>query len=191
MIKFEDMPQSAQKAYKLTNNIRKVLMFIGWIAFVGWFIAGVYSMIVSKDFAVGELLFMCYMLAGFVPGLVHCEFLFKKLFKSIWILFLVGIFFLGFIITFALFAGGAFLIADTILFIKKKPLIYSFEHKYFLQTEDAQAEMVVDALSGMGDVASSSDAAKNDLQNLKAMLDQGLITEKEFNDKKKELLERI
>lgn len=195
MIKFEDMPQSAQKAYKLTNNIRKILMFIGWIAFVGWFIFGFWSMIVNHDVTFGEVLFTCYMCAGLVPGLVHCEFAFKALFRKFSIF---GIFFLPWVLLFAMFAGGAYLIADTICFFMKKPLVYPFENKNFLYTEAAQTEMaaeyqgaVLDALAGARSGASSSDAAKNDLQNLKAMLDQGLITEEEFNNKKKELLERI
>lgn len=197
MITYEDMPQSAQKSYRLTNTIRKVLMFLGWIISGGFFLCGTFSMIVYQDFSFGEVLFLTYVTGGLILGLVHCEFLFKSLFKSIWILFLVGIFFLGFILTYAIFAGGAYLIIDTILFIRKKPLIYSFENKYFLQTAQAQAEMELDYQKSMVNaVATAATAgngatAKNDLQHLKDMLDQGLITEAEFNKKKKELLERI
>lgn len=96
MIKYEDMPQSAQKAYKLTNNIRKILMFIGWIAFIGWFIFGVGSMITNHDVTFGEVLFTCYLFAGLVPGLVHCEFVFKSVFRK---LFIFGIFIFPFILT--------------------------------------------------------------------------------------------
>lgn len=195
MVKYEDMPQSAQKAYKLTNNIRKILMFIGWIAFAGWFIFGFSSMIINHDITFGELLFMCYFYSGFVPGLVHCEYAFKGVFRKFSIF---GIFFLPWVFIFAVFAGGAYLIADTILFIMKKPLVYPFEHKHFLRTEEAQTEMVaeyqgamLDALAGTKNTVNNSDVAKNDLQNLKDMLNQGLITEEEFNKKKKELLERI
>lgn len=188
MITYEDMPQSAQKAYKLTNIIRKIAMFIGWIAFIGWFIAGFLSMIINHDITFGELLFLCYLYPGFLSGLVHCEFGVKGAFQKFSIF---GIFALPFIFIFAIFAGGVYLIVDTFLFIMKKPLIYSFEIKHFIGTQEAQAEMVVNALSGTRNVATGSDAAKNDLQNLKAMLDQGLITEEEFNNKKKELLERI
>ena len=187
-MKYENMPQSAQKSYKLTNMIRKIAMFIGWVAFVGWFVAGFFSMIINKDITFGELLFLCYLYPGFLTGLVHCEFGFKGAFRKFSIF---GIFALPFVFLYAVFAGGAYLIVDTILFIMKKPLIYSFEMKHFIATQDAQAEMVVNALSGMGNVASGSDTAKNDLQNLKEMLDKGLITEEEFNNKKKELLERI
>ena len=187
-MKYEDMPQSAQKSYKLTNTIRKIAMFIGWVAFVGWFVAGLISMIVNKDITFGELLFLCYLYPGILMGLVHSEFGFKGAFQKFSVF---GIFALPFIFIYAIFAGGIYLIVDTILFLLKKPLIYAFENKHFIATQDAKAEMVVNALSGMGNGASSSDTAKNDLQNLKEMLDQGLITEEEFNNKKKELLERI
>lgn len=188
MITYEDMPQSAQKAYKLTNTIRKIAMFIGWVAFVGWLVAGFLSMIINKDITFGELLFLCYLYPGVLAGLVHCEFGFKGAFQKFSVL---GIFALPFVVIYAIFAGGIYLIVDTILFILKKPLIYPFEMKYFIATKDARAEMTVNALSGMGNVSSGSDTAKNDLQNLKEMLDQGLITQEEFNNKKKELLERI
>ena len=30
MMKFDELPQSAQKAYKTTSTVRKVTMFLGW-----------------------------------------------------------------------------------------------------------------------------------------------------------------
>ena len=198
MITYEDMPQSAQKAYRLTNTVRKVLMILGWIVAGAFFVVGLGSMVIYKDVTFGELLFMCYITGGLVPGLVHCEFAFKSVFKSLLIFFIVGPWALAFILTFAIFAGGTFWIIDTIRFMMKKPLVYAWEHKYFLRTDAAQQEMaaeyqgaVLDALSGTRNVVNSSDTAKSDLQNLKEMLDQGLITQEEFDNKKKELLERI
>ena len=74
MIKYEEMPVSAQKAYKVTNIVRMAAMFIGWGLFVILYIVvftGNYHKLI-------DFLFAPLWGAGFVTGMIHGEFAYKK-----------------------------------------------------------------------------------------------------------------
>ena len=190
MIDIESLPVKAQKNYKFTNMLRKIAMFAGWGIAVLLFI---YTTITQQGTFL-ENLVGSIMTGGILLGIIHCEFLMKKLSRAMGVL---GIFINLFIVGFTFFFGWIFLIIDTVLFIMKKPLVYPMEHKNFLMDKAVQREMEEEYYNAvMNDTkniekANKEDAAMETLQKLKEMLDQGIITEEEFNIKKKDLLEKF
>ena len=91
-------------------------------------------------------------------------------------------------------AGFVWAIIDMYLFIKKKPLVYKKEYKHFLASKEVQEEMEREynhvILSTIHDGEIRNQAAVN-LKKLKEMQEEGLITEEEFEEKKKELLAKF
>lgn len=191
MIKIEEMPVSAQKAYKVTNIVRKAAMFIGWCLFVILYIV-VFTGNYHKPV---DFLFAPLWGAGFIAGMIHGEFAYKKVVNTLrkhlsLIGLLIGIFISLFLLWIFSCIGFIFLIADTVLFVMKKPLVYPFEHKCFLEARKAQEEIETAVYNEMIRTANSENAMDK-LQKLKVMMEQGIITEDEFNRKKTELLDEI
>lgn len=180
MISFEEMPASAQKAYTFTNKVRKAVMFIGWGVFL-------LNLIISFFNGYKSAFISSLVVAGIIPGLIHGEFAYKKAVRKLSIIGLLVAMFFGMILA---YFGFVCLIADTIIFIMKKPLVYPFENKCFLETRKAQEEIAA-ATYNVFLRAASSDDAMTKLQKLKEMMEQGVITEEEFNLKKAELLDEI
>lgn len=131
----ENLPKSIRRKYKLTNGVRTVTMFIGWILTVALFI----YVLKSGEQGLQNILFAPIFGGGFIHGIFHAEFMFKKAFKKLGII--IGFFVSGVIFIISAYAGFIFLIVDTVLFIIKKPLIYPFEDKYFLTIENL-AELI-------------------------------------------------
>lgn len=189
MITFDELPQSAQKAYKTTNIVRTVTMFIGWAASIL-----ITILLSNEDTGFVSKIIGGFMLGAAIHGIVHSEFLLKSIMKALKKYSIIGLFIgLGLccmLICLFSYIGGIFLVVDTVLFILKKPLIYPFENKCFLKSKAAQAEVeVVDWEEYLQ--AQSSESAMATLQTLKNLFEQGVITEEEFNSKKADLLERI
>lgn len=197
-INFESMPASAQRAYQSTNRARKLSLFasliLGAVIGLALYISSIGSLsgleFITVLFAalLGGEFIGCW-IHGLVHGLSTLKKLAKKFFKAM--IFgvpgiVVGVAVIGFTLAVFCYAGCVFVIVDIILLVLKKPLVYPFEHKKFLETDEAQMEMLADMMS-----ASDSDAAMADIENLKSMLDKGLITQAEFDSKKAELLQRI
>ena len=189
---YESLPPSAQKSYKFHANIRKLLMFLGWG------VAALLEVLSIIDLIRGEgdiqmLLFGSIMFGGIPLGIAHSVHYLVNTFKTC--MRIIPLFPADLVISFLVtamvyiafgMAGGVLLVVDTIMFIRKKPLIYPFEMKHFLQSKAAQAEILASAAN-----ESYSEEVMKDLENLKSMLEKGLITQKEFDDKKAELLELI
>lgn len=189
---YESLPPSAQKSYNFHANIRKLLMFLGWG------VAALLEVMSIIDLIRGEgdiqmLLFGSIMFGGIPLGIAHSVHYLVNTFKTC--MRIIPLFpadlVISFLVTAMVYiafgvAGGALLVVDTIMFICKKPLIYPFEMKHFLQSKAAQAEILASAANG-----SYSEEVMKDLENLRSMLEKGLITQKEFDDKKAELLELI
>ena len=87
---------------------------------------------------------------------------------------------------FGIMFGFVYEIVDTVLFLRKKPLVYQRELKHFMETKQAQAEIEA-ALTA----EANSETVMANLQKLKEMAEQGVITEEEFNQKKAEMMARI
>lgn len=191
MIRYEQLPPSAQKNYKTTNKVRIVSMFIGLAITL---ICCLRNLISGSN----ESILFCAMLGGIIHYYIHAEFLFKKLAHSLGI---IGIFVFLVISIFGMYTGWVFLIADLILYLLKKPCIYPFENASFVYySKKAQEELeamnfnatvnayaqAVKEINGSG-----TDNVKDGLAQLKDMLDNGLITENEYKAKKAQLLERL
>lgn len=187
-ITFEELPPSAQKAYKQTNIIRTITLFIT----LG--ITAVLSVIFFKDGGIIGGIGGALVVASLVQGNVHMEFVYRKCIRSWGI---IGLLLCVLVFTFTYFLMSAFVIADIVLLIMRKPLIYPFENKCFLQNRAAQAELqweydtAVMAAAFNNSAQNSSESAMENIQKLKEMHEQGIITEDEFNSKKAELLGRI
>lgn len=175
MIKYEQLPPSAQKAYNFTSKVRTVTMFIGLAAGLIMFILSFNVMFNGKDnfFTVfgGSLMF-----GGFLHGVVHMEFALKKLWRSLGIIAIIPCLF---VIMIGAYIGFILMIVDLILFIMKKPRIYPFEHKYFLYSEEAQVELIL------------NENITDELEQLKELLNKGLISEEDYNKKKDDILNRL
>lgn len=189
---YESLPPSAQQSYNFHANIRKLLMFLGWG------VAALLEVMSIIDLIRGEgdiqmLLYGSILIGGILLGAAHSVHYVINTFKTC--MRIIPLFPADLVISFIAasfvwiafcMASGVLLIIDTILFICKKPLIYPFEMKHFLQSKAAQAEILASAAN-----ESYSEEVMKDLENLKSMLEKGLITQKEFDDKKAELLELI
>lgn len=183
MITYEGLPPSAQKAYKFTNNIRKITMFVGWILTI---IVIIFSNTLGDDgisLSLYDIILSLYL--GMLVGsaflfFIHLEFLFKKIIN---IFGIIGILGCCLLVSFFFAVGPIFLIIDTILFCLKKPLVYPFENKCFLNSKQAQAEVIAKAMMELHSSQNNETTIAN-LQNLKELVEQGLITEDEFNSKK-------
>lgn len=140
---YEEMSPAMQKAYRSTNIARKVTLFLAIalivIVSIGFLnlaeIRSFKAFITSIPIAAG---FGCAV-GALVHGLVHCEFAFKWLFRNLPLLFALagclGVYLLG------AFVGIPAIIVDLILLIKKKPLVYPFEHEHFRILGSVQDEM--------------------------------------------------
>ena len=194
-VTYETLPESAQKAYNQTNKIRKVSLFIAiGLSVVFLIIFGVSGE--TKNFM--ELL-LCSLLAGCcIHGLIHALMIIKPLFKK-FLKSLLKIYFPPLmIINGAIFAvvtwfamcflGIPCMIIDLVLYLKKKPLVYPSEVGSFLKLKAVQEEMQVMAMQEM---RYPQEDAQTKIVKLKQMLDDGLITEDEYNQKKTELLSTI
>ncbi len=184
MIKIEEMPKSAQKAYKTTNAVRIVTMFLSLIAIVLFFIYnhGDFGMV---DMIVGSLTLGCAL-----HGLIHFEFIFKRFWSGI---IAIGIFLLlafCLLFTLACCAGWIFTFVDLVLFILKKPLIYPFEIKYFINSSESQAELQAAAYNEMSRPVDNLSASER-ISELNKMQEEGLITEDEYSRKKAEILSQL
>ena len=165
-IRFEEMPRSAQEAYLKKAKNRKTLLFVEWaiaavtyvMTFIGAILNGENPIVLTFGALAIALLF-----SGFICGLDHLGFLFKKSVKhGIGLIIILGIWYIALfsaITMLAYFIGWIFLIIDSILFFTKKPLVYRSEQKRFLQTEQAQAEILAQAI---GELNSPSAADKLD-----------------------------
>ncbi len=193
-VTYETLPESAQKAYNQTNKIRRVSMFIAIILSVIFLIIDGIS---SKNKNFMNILTSSLLGGCCFHGLIHAEMLLKSLIKK-FLKSLLKIYFppimlisavmlcLG--LTFAMFIGAPCMIIDLILYLKKKPLVYSFEIGSFLKLKAVQEEMQVMAMQEM---RYTQEDAQTKIIKLKHMLDDGLITEDEYNQKKTELLSNI
>ena len=196
MITYEEMPRAAQLAYDKTNKKRKTALFLNIPCMIILFIMG-FNVGAEEGFSFGLGMGMLFCLAyGCAPsGLVHSEFTLKS--KTLWAF---GIFAL--IPALLLFAcavcfGGIFAVVDLVKLLMKKPLISKSEHKYFMETPEAQAEMAAMAFqtaqmnTAAQNMSYGASDVKEELKELKEMLDSGLISQEEFDSKKAELLEYI
>ncbi|MCM1006596.1 MAG: hypothetical protein NC485_01490 [Ruminococcus flavefaciens] len=129
---FENMPETIQEWYKSTNFTRKIALWL-CIAIIpvlcilfllNGFIEGI------TDFF--QMLIMSVYLPGFLYGFVHFGWILKYMWERFKVTIVIPPLFIilfGFPIMAIMLVGGVFIIIDAIRFIKKKPLVYSWEAK--------------------------------------------------------------
>lgn len=192
---YEMLPESAQKAYDQTNKIRKGSMFIA-VA-----LSAVLLIIFSvkhkefKNFM--DVLSSAFFVGCLIHGFIHAEMLLKPLIKK-FLKSLLKIYFPPIVIISAVMLSFGFLVAmligapcmiiDLIMYLKKKPLVYSFELGSFMKLKAVQEEIQAMA---MQDMRYSQEDVQTKITKLKQMFDDGLITENEYSQKKAELLSNI
>ncbi len=76
MITFNELPKSAQKAYKVSNIVRKVTMFLSII------VAVVCMFVFSKSDGIFNSIFAGLGLGGVIHGIVHYEFILKAIMRK-------------------------------------------------------------------------------------------------------------
>lgn len=191
-ITIEELPSSAQEACRKKAKNRKALLFAEWAIAAVLFVAFLIGSISEGHPLTGLFggLMLGLEFGGWVCGLDHLSFMFKKVVKNgIGLIIILGLWYIAVFAAIAMLAatvGWVFLIIDSICFFTKKPLIYQGEINRILRSEQVQTELLYQAI---GEASAPSTADK--LQELKDMLDSGLITEEEFNGKKEELLKNI
>ena len=127
MIKFEEMPPSAQKSYNRANSVRKVFMFIGWGCLLFWIAAAISdkeNSFASFSSCVTTVL-MIFMNVGFLSGIAHGAFTIKKIFNKYFsiIFFPISLAMILCVIwILGMFTGGVFLIADKLFLTSLKHL---------------------------------------------------------------------
>lgn len=156
MITYENLPPSAQKSYRLLNNVRKVTLFLSWIGVPALIILALVVSIKDGRFPekFTEDFILSFFLGTALQGLFHSFYIVKAVLEklrtpivilSIFTLILYLFIVIGIPFFTAMFAGLIFTIIDTIRLLKKKPLVYNWEMRFFLLERQAQAEMAVNA----------------------------------------------
>ena len=129
-IKYEELPEAAQRAVKKISNIRKVTLFISLAIGV---MLGIYfaSRVSEPTSRFGTFIFSFVLFCGMFQGAAHGIRVYKRLIRQYTI---VGMF--PSVIAIACYGafGGIFLAADILLFITGKPLIYPSELDDILST---------------------------------------------------------
>lgn len=195
MITYEEMPRAAQLAYDKTNKKRKTALFLNIPCMIILFIMG-FNVGAEEGFSFGVGMGMLFCLAyGCAPsGLVHSEFTLKS--KTLWAFGIFALIPALFLFAFAIVFGGIFAVVDLVKLLMKKPLISKSEHKHFMEIPEAQAEIAAMAfqaaqMNAAQNISYGASDVKEELKELKEMLDSGLISQEEFDSKKAELLEYI
>lgn len=187
---YEMLPESAQKAYTHTDKIRKGSMFIA-IALSA--VCLIIFSVKHKEFKnLMDILSSALFVGCLIHGFIHAEMLLKPLIKK-FLKSLLKIYFPPIVIISAVMLSFGFLIAmligapcmiiDLIMYLKKKPLVYSFEIGSFMKLKAVQDEIQ--------EMKYSQEDVQTKITKLKQMFDDGLITENEYSQKKTELLSNI
>lgn len=185
------MPQVQEEFIKECKN-RKIALIVSWIIAV---FAEIAFFIFSRDkeFAaknIGDVIvdyftaLMC--LGGLAVGIYHLGFLFKKVWEKLGILGILVEFFVIYVVW---FGGMLLLIVDSVLFILRKPLVYPFEENRIIKNIRDRLGIYENPISL--DAQANHASTMNHIEELKAMLDKGLITQEEFDAKKAEIMSRI
>lgn len=197
-ITYEQMPETAKKAYRKADKFRKITLFLCLAITV------LFLILFAKVFegsALLEGIFSAFLVGSMLQGLVHALPLTKSIYFKLkkWIVDMiifapVLLVIPLFPLVLFLYIGFVFEILDLILFIRKKPLVYGFENSLFLDSKAAQEEIQAEQQKELYKNAMQELTSENPNQKmiqLRQMLDNGLITEEEYHQKKTELLKNM
>ena len=175
------------KLYNSKHKTRKFIFFLSCgIAILNFFAVMISNLGSGFVFAVCLAAFLSFTYGFGLLGLNHGWHSLKKLFIEIPFLFAIVIaFFVG---GCAILVGGIYAIVDAIYLILKKPLVFKYERNEILESREMQEIMIRRA---MGEFSTVPEDNMEKLRRLKEMMDDGVITEEEYNAKKAELLAGI
>ena len=187
---------------KKVNKRRMIATAAGWIITlviaVPLFFGSLFSGIKSGGEFVGVVIasgYLGFVIGSIVAGIVHIETIYGKI-KALLFIPIAGWIIWIFIVYFAaVFYGMVVMIANVIRFVLKKPLFFAFEVDEFIRKEAEQnldaavTEAAYNSVMGQQNVQNNNSAES--LAKLKEMLDNGLITENEYDVKKAEILSRM
>lgn len=192
-INLDDLTPTMRKAYDKENSLRKKALLISSIAGLVWGIVMMIAIPNTMNFfeRIMVALAFWYSAGSIVMGIVH---------KRRWFIninYIIPIIPFGWIVMYftlipVIFIGFVILPLDVILFFMKKPLVRNSEIMKICNTDEVAAEALGHAAAeAYLDSVNNNKTSTDKLNELKQMLDNGLITEEEFNKKKSELLDRI
>ncbi|MBD5159846.1 MAG: hypothetical protein HDT23_06365 [Ruminococcus sp.] len=127
---YEELSDRAKEAYQKRNKVRRTSMFIA----IGLIVICMIISLISGD-PFQESLLGSVLLGCLIHGFIHTEFLLKDRIKKFFKSMITIVFFpfnaimLSLALVVAFFVGFPCLIIDLILYLTKKPLVYSFENE--------------------------------------------------------------
>lgn len=143
----------------------------------------------------GKSIPVALVIASVIVGLAHLDNLWEKI-KVLLFIPVVGWIIWFFIVYIgSVFVGAFMLIYNVVRLIVKTPLISAADADYFIRKEAEQnldaavTEAAYNSVMGQQNVQNNNSAES--LAKLKEMLDNGLITENEYDVKKAEILSRM
>lgn len=197
-ITYEQLPEAAKQAYLKANKARKLTMFLCIAATILFLIAFLPNV---KEMSFFGVIFGAIFAGSMLQGVVHALSITKSIYFKlkkhiISMIILAPVLLVIPLIPLCCFAeaGFVFEIIDIILFIQKKPLIYEIENSLFLDSKAVQEEIETAQQEElyrniMQDLTSENPSQK--MTQLRQMLEDGLITEEDYNQKKAELLKNM
>ena len=184
---------------KKVNKRRMIATVAGWIITlviaIPLFFGSLFRGIGSAGEFVGVVIasgYLGFVIGSIVAGVVHIETIYGKI-KALLFIPIAGWIIWIFIVYFsAVFYGMVVMIANVIRFVLKKPLFFAFEVDEFIRKEAAQNYNTAATAAAYNNVMVQQNTnATQNLTELKEMLDNGLITESEYDIKKAEILSRM
>ncbi len=182
-IKYEDLTPAMKKAYDKENKLRKIWLIIGLIVGVlfGVIIVNISQETVDPtDIVVGVV--FAWMMSAIIVGAAHQRRWFSNIKKNM-PLIPFGLIAMYFTLIPAGMLGYGLVPIDIVRLIIRKPLIFNSEIPNIVDTEEVAEEAYMQA------AREQSVTAK--LNELKQMLDNGLISKEDFENKKAEILNNM
>lgn len=181
-IKYEDLTPAMQKAYDKENKLRKKWLIIGLIVGVlfGVIIVNMQGTVDFTTVTVGVV--FAWMMSAIIVGTAHQRRWFSNIRHSMPLIPL-GLIVMYFTLIPAGMLGYGLVPIDIVRFIIRKPLIFNSEIPKIVDTEEVAQEAYMKA------AIEQSVTAK--LNELKQMLDNGLISKDDFEKKKAEILNNM
>ena len=186
-IKYEDLTPAMQKAYDKENKLRKKWLIISLIVGVIFgiaimFVIGVDSIVLT--IFVGLL--FAYGVSAIIMGVVHKRRWFINIKNAIFLI-PFGLIAMYFALIPVAYMGLVYVIMDIVRLIARKPLISNGEIPKIVNTEEVAAETMGRYIQA----GINEQSVSEKLNDLKQMLDNGLISKEDYEKKKAEILRNM
>lgn len=188
-IKYEDLTPAMQKAYDKENKLRKKWLIISLIVGVIFgiaimFVIGVVDYPIVLTIFVGLL--FAYGVSAIIMGVVHKRRWFINIKNAIFLI-PFGLIAMYFALIPVAYMGLVYVIMDIVRLIARKPLISNGEIPKIVNTEEVAAETMGRYIQA----GINEQSVSEKLNDLKQMLDNGLISKEDYEKKKAEILRNM